>query len=418
MKLFTKANLDEKEKLFIASDGVEDRQGEVINQDGWNLENYKKNPVVMWAHNYDEPPIGTADKLGFRTIDGKKKLVYQPVFHRKTPMSNYIADLVEAGVIRASSVGFKPEEMTENEYTKLELLEISIVGVPANQGALQMAFAKGYSEDTIKKVFPDAIIDKAAIPYKKYPHATEDMAWDASAETKDADVKDLKAMCTWYDSEKPDIKSSYKLPHHTLSGYKTVLRGCQAAMGAMMGARGGVDIPEADRQAVYNHLAKHYAEFDKETPMMRSADEIIDKFVESKGADEKIIELTKTVNVFIDEIKQDSEAKKEIAEKNTESFQKEIVKRFEDIEFNIQGLTEGIKPSEKGLEQRLLDIEVSVEQISKDIREYLTSQSQEKGVVGREPAPAKADAVKVNTALKVLNKSTEYLNKVLKEKNG
>lgn len=410
MKLFTKATLDEKEKLFIASDGVEDRQGEIINQDGWNLENYKKNPVVMWAHNYEEPPIGIAEKLGFRTIDGKKKLVYQPVFHRKTPMSNYIADLVDAGVLKASSVGFKPEEMNENEYTKLELLEISIVGVPANQGALQMAYSKGYDEKTVKKVFPDAVFEKAVIGYKKYPLSTAN-SWDGPTEMKDADTKDLKAMCAWYDSEKPEIKSSYKLPHHELSGYKTNWKGVVAAMAALMGARGGVDIPESDRQGVYLHLAKHYTDFDKEAPELKNADEIVDKFVEAKGADEKIIELTKTVNVFIDEVKQETEKRKEIAEKNTESFQKEIIKRFEDIEFNIAGLTEGISPSEKGLEQRLLDIETSVEQISKDIREYLTSQPVGKGVSGREPVNVGKKEVTHNTAIKVLNKCVEVLNK-------
>ena len=40
-----------------------------------------------------------------------------------------------------------------------------------------------------------------------------------------------------------------------------------AAMNALVsGARGGVDIPEKDRRAVYDHLAKHYADFGKEPP--------------------------------------------------------------------------------------------------------------------------------------------------------
>jgi hypothetical protein len=37
-------------------------------------------------------------------------------------------------------------------------------------------------------------------------------------------------------------------------------------MGALLGARGGVQIPEGDRRGVYNHLSKHYADFDKEAP--------------------------------------------------------------------------------------------------------------------------------------------------------
>ena len=414
MKLFSKALISEVEgeKLFVASDDVEDRQGEIIDQNGWELENYKKNPVIIWAHDYNEPPIGLAEKIGYKTINGKKKLVYQPKYHRKTPMSNYIADLVEAGVIKASSVGFKPIEQEDNKYTKVELLEISNVGVPANQNALALGLKK-YGEEVVKKVFPDVEIEKSVIGYTKYPLSTAD-SWDAGAEVKNADVDDLKKMCAWYDSEKPEIKSSYKLPHHELSGYKTNWRGVAAAMAALMGARGGVDVPEVDRRGIYNHLSRHYSDFDKEAPEFKMVDEIIDKYVEKKGADEKIVELTKTVNVFIEEIKQDLETKKEIAEKNTESFQKEIVKRFEDIEFNIQGLTEGIKPSDKGLEQRLLEIEDRIEQFSKDIREYLTSQSSEKGVSGREPMPTQKRDIALNSTVKVMNKAMEILNRNLK----
>ena len=426
-KLYTKAIAEDlgEEKLFVASSDVEDRAGEIINQDGWDLTNYKKNPVVMWAHNYDEPPIGLAEKLGFKTIDGKKKLVYQPVLHRKTPMSNYIADLVDAGIIKATSVGFKPIEMEENTYTKTELLELSLVGVPMNQGALAMGISKGYSQDVIKKVLPDADFKdlkkeekmevedkKAVIGYKKYPLSTSD-TWDSAAEVREADVDDLKKMSTWYDSEKPELKSSYKLPHHTLSGYKTVWNGVAAAMAALMGARGGVNIPDVDKRGVYNHLAKHYQDFDKEAPELKTANEIIDKYIENRGADEKIIDLVKIVNDFIGDLRSEDETKKEIAELNTGSFEKEIKKRFEDIELNIQGLQEGFKPGEDGLEQRLMNVESSVEQIAKDIRTYLTSQPQGKGVVGREPKTVVESKKDINgrLALKVLNRAVEVLNK-------
>lgn len=405
-----------KSKVFVASDEVEDRQGEVIVQDGWDLTNFRQNPVIQWAHNPDEPAIATAERVGFRTINGKKKLVYEPKFHRKTPMSNYIADLVDAGIIKASSVGFKPVEMEENRYTKAELLEISFVNVPANQNALSLGLSKGYDQKTIKAVMPDVEIeetkDKSVIPYKKYPLSDAE-TWDGPSAIADASVEDLKKICAWYDSDKPEVESSYKLPHHEISGYKTNERGVMAAMGALMGARGGVDIPEADKQGVYNHLAKHYADFDKEAPSLKTIDELADKYVQGRGTEEKITELTATVNAFIEETKKANEEKIAIAEKNTDSFQKEIVKRFEDIEFNIQGLTEGINPSDKGLEQRLLDIELSVEQIAKDIRTYLTSQSkEEKGVVGREPVTAeKSSEITRHTAIKALNKVVEVLNK-------
>ncbi|NKI20347.1 hypothetical protein HFN20_03700 [Paenibacillus dendritiformis] len=43
---------------FIGSTETEDRDQDVIRATGWQLENYKKNPVFLWAHDYTVPPIG------------------------------------------------------------------------------------------------------------------------------------------------------------------------------------------------------------------------------------------------------------------------------------------------------------------------------------------------------------------------
>jgi hypothetical protein len=42
-------------------------------------------------------------------------------------------------------------------------------------------------------------------------------------------------------------------------------------MATLMGARGGVEIPATDRRAVYNHLANHYREYDREPPAYETA---------------------------------------------------------------------------------------------------------------------------------------------------
>ena len=114
---------------------------------------------------------------------------------------------------------------------------------------------------------------KSVISFNPYTKAPINEKWDAGKEVKEADIDDLKKMCTWYDSEKPDVKASYKLPHHKVSGYAVVWNAVKSAMGILFGARGGVDIPEADRKGVYNHLAKHYKQFDKEVPEFKSYSE-------------------------------------------------------------------------------------------------------------------------------------------------
>jgi HK97 family phage prohead protease len=103
------------------------------------------NPVIEWAHRYDIPAIGRADRI---TTD-EKGLHGLLVFNDKTydPFGWAIGERVKAGVIRAGSVGFRvieieiPDRETAKDGTSLifrkqELLEFSICNVPANPYAL------------------------------------------------------------------------------------------------------------------------------------------------------------------------------------------------------------------------------------------------------------------------------------------
>lgn len=75
----------------------------------------------------------------------------------------------------------------------------------------------------------------------------------------------------WYDDDEhdpPQKKTAYKMPHHELIGgeLKVVWEGVYRAMNIMTGGRGGVDLPNDEIEDVYEHLARHYDEFDEEPP--------------------------------------------------------------------------------------------------------------------------------------------------------
>jgi HK97 family phage prohead protease len=133
---------------FIASTEEMDRDGEVIEARGWDLKNYLKNPVVLYAHDYRSLPIGKATSV--KVKDGK--LVSHIEF--SPPDVNEFGDavrrLVDWGALSAVSVGFIPKEWQDGKddskgkepkrrYTKQELLEQSIVPVPSNPNALNQA---------------------------------------------------------------------------------------------------------------------------------------------------------------------------------------------------------------------------------------------------------------------------------------
>jgi len=191
------------------------------------------------------------------------------------------------------------------------------------------------------------IISKRVLPYKDLDTLPESTPWDGPGEIKKAWFKDLKLMCTWHDNEKSDKKSSYKLPHHMAEGHKAVWRGVATSMASLLGASGGVDIPEADRRGIYNHLKKHYKAFGKDVPNFKFIEEqVLASFDEEIHAlifdreDKHAIRLIKKV------LKEQKETKKIKKEKKVGGYTQEVqVALLKRIDLTLSHL---LKDSEKG----------------------------------------------------------------------
>ena len=137
---------------FIASTANPDRYGDVINQRGWDLGKYRKNPVILLNHNANSLPIGRGE---VDVVDGQ--LIVDVEFDMDDPQAKEIARKTKAGFLNAVSVGFNPIDATPRNalekshpahglsgqyFDRAELLEISIVTIPANGEAVA---AKGYA---------------------------------------------------------------------------------------------------------------------------------------------------------------------------------------------------------------------------------------------------------------------------------
>lgn len=168
MMLYTKADISQKDGKIvgIASSSVLDRQGEIVNVDGWDLKNFKKAPRLLWAHDHNEPTIGKVTKIGLEGEGKKRRLTFEAVFQEVTEKARAVKKLVEDGFINTFSVGFKPVEMDGATISKQELLEISVVNVPANPEAMLLAYkslkSEGFNNETINKVLDDEVIKSLA----------------------------------------------------------------------------------------------------------------------------------------------------------------------------------------------------------------------------------------------------------------
>lgn len=154
-----KAAKDSRRVLFKISSGSVDRDRDVINPTGWKFDNYLKNPVVMWGHQYGMPPVGTCPSL---QIKGQDVLAECDFLDADTyPFADTIYRMVKAGALRAASVGFRPIKYNYNaerngmDIEEAELLEWSVVSIPANADALVQLAIAGEGGDQVMKQFAE-----------------------------------------------------------------------------------------------------------------------------------------------------------------------------------------------------------------------------------------------------------------------
>lgn len=159
MKQYTQAVIEKAvdgEFTAIASTASEDRHGEIVEVEGWDLKAYKANPVIMFGHKHDEPPIGKATRVWIDKTGAKPILKFKAVISDATQRAREIKQLMEEGIMKTFSVSFRALDAEGNRFTKQELLEISAVNVPANADAQLLAFKSlheaEFSEEEMKDV--------------------------------------------------------------------------------------------------------------------------------------------------------------------------------------------------------------------------------------------------------------------------
>jgi HK97 family phage prohead protease len=160
------ANDEERSFSHPISDESIDAHGSIIRVDGWDLKRFKANPIVLFAHNSSDLPIGRSTKIWKE--DGR--LMTRTQFaglEQMHPFAETAYKLVRDGFIRAWSVGFMPRERAPREdikgdegklpdpylYTKQELMEYSLVPIPSNPHALLQAKNRGIDTDPVMAWF-------------------------------------------------------------------------------------------------------------------------------------------------------------------------------------------------------------------------------------------------------------------------
>lgn len=156
---------------FTISTETVDRMGDVIKANGWELESFEKNPVVLFAHDSRRPPVGRAIGVEIKGRKLRAQAEFMDDEVDRTGFSDTIFRMLKAKFLRATSVGFIPKEwefikekddeghefITGFKFTKQELLEFSVVPVPANPDALMGARSAGIDLRPLEAWYEEAL---------------------------------------------------------------------------------------------------------------------------------------------------------------------------------------------------------------------------------------------------------------------
>lgn len=125
-----------------------DRDGDIIDPGGLDFSAFMKNPVVLWAHDMNKPPVGKVLE-----VKPQKTRVEAKVQFAETEFAREVFGLYAGEYMAAWSIGFLPKKWERIEASKdqppgfhvleAEVVELSAVPVPANPQALAKAMNDG-----------------------------------------------------------------------------------------------------------------------------------------------------------------------------------------------------------------------------------------------------------------------------------
>jgi HK97 family phage prohead protease len=253
---------------YAAVFGNVDLQGDLIVKGAF------KRTLQNWAKAKSRIPLvdghlaGDTDRLLGSVSEAKENttgLWFRAVFSSAARAQDARTKAVE-GHLSGVSIGWLPvpggidfsetAEGVVRVLKEIRLLEISLTPIPAN---------------------PEAVLTSAKTAIGRHTTGTSTGTWDGPANKArlPEEAAPLRAAHAWRDPDgDPATKAAYKFIHHEVGGDGRVgaanLTGCSAGIAVLNGGRGGANIPDADRRGVYNHLAGHLRDGDREPPELKA----------------------------------------------------------------------------------------------------------------------------------------------------
>ncbi len=360
-------------------DIVVDRDNEVVLPKAYNLDNYMKNPVILYQHN-KTLPIGKAISVDVRP----EGLYIEAEIHRQLDEKAFYG--VKSGVVSTFSIGFlvKDVEFIEDValFTDVELLEVSAVSVPSSQESIFSILTDAPCQSGVCLLGNKAVSKETIVRHNKSLKTKE---WssinklDLKESLKDKDeniikdaylvVKDVNNSETW------------KFPHHDfIEGVLvTNIGGIKSAFSALKSIKDDDILSRDEKLVAAKHLKSHFEELFNEglveEALLQSVVELIDSLDNTETKDTEEMKIFKDESTETPEEVDNTDTEDEGTETPSEQFiEDNTINTLESIEEDANGTQDPVKGESNNTSD---NIEVGVQEVERFIN---TAKSSEEGL--------------------------------------
>lgn len=344
--------------------GIVDLQNEVVDRGAFNRTlQHKKGKVFLLDGHDPDKRIGVVylEDTGFGL---KAKGILNLAKERAREVYEDIKFYLSHSLPLGMSIGFKTikdswEGMVRH-LKELALWEVSVVTFPA----LEPALIEGAKEnEELTKGLRNMEI-KGVVPYQDWDLAEENTPWDArEAESRvrkwaggeeNMNWEKYRSCFFWYDSENPENFTAYKLQYvDIINGTpKAIPRAIYAVATALQGARGGVNIPNADKEKIKNQVEKYYKKLDRTAPWDEKSFELkygkvissrnLEKIKEAIAALQDLVSLAESIEDSVDDHSDNEKLMDNPSETKGDS-ETSLVAALDSLDLEIKQLLRGEK---------------------------------------------------------------------------
>lgn len=192
MSILDRSAVNPKRRSVTIAANDRARSAPDLDLNGLRFDNYRRNPVVMWAHD----SVGRSPSGGLpigRTLAISRApngaIIAEFEFLENDPFAQRIRNAWDKGFLRAASISWLPLESRPAENGRLrdirsELLEWSIVSIPADPDALR---------ETHRRMLDSLLSERAIAPSRAQPAQPRELANELARAISPTDYRELTA---------------------------------------------------------------------------------------------------------------------------------------------------------------------------------------------------------------------------------